>query len=165
MNIKIDRQYIINILEQYISDQKSIQEISDFTFDTISSDEDLVDEEDHKLLIEIIVYLDNIDNGLFTFSKPQAKLLISILELTSNVEISIELVQIAKFMDRIVRLLDELESTRNKKHFNDEIKKFGLNNKTSFCIIDYVNINSGNKLKKIIEKGNASALELVISGN
>lgn len=161
--MKIDRQFIVNMLEQYLNGEKVIQDIANFTFDTIFSDEEMVSKKHSKLIYEIIFYLDNVDNGMLSFSKSQAKSLVVILESIDDQEVGIELLQFVKFREEIIKFISGIPNIKEKRVIIEGFKKFGFNENLIDNLAKYVEDDGRRKkLEHLIEEGDVSAIEVII---
>lgn len=159
----MDKQFIINILKQYVNGSLNVQDISDFTFEVISSDDVNVAETDRELVYDIISYLDNVDNEIFPLSKADAEFLISTLKSVKDEKVALEMVTIIKFRDKLIESLQKLSNDQSTAAFRQDMNKLPLENKTIVKLTKYLKTKENiNVVISLLENGNADSLAKII---
>lgn len=135
---KINRKKIVSLLSDYLQGRIDLEQIDEYAFSVISSDEDVVEEKDSDLIYHILFFLDNVENGIFVFSKPKAKYLVSVLENVDNNLVAIDMVSIIKFQDEFVQSLKTFSKDLDRTGISTRMKTFELSEHTQSTLRSFL---------------------------
>lgn len=165
MSDKINRQSILEIISKYKKGSIGLSDISEFTFDVIMADEEVIEDSEEKLIIEVVHYLNNIEDGIiYHFSPPDMDFLEDILKSIKDEGLAINFVLILEARHHLLKVLKAyLVDKVPKEKITEMIRKIHISQDLVPKITNLLkDKNSTQLLNQAIEKRSVGKLEKLL---